>query len=259
VTGARRGIGRATAERFAADGWSVALNDVDRAGLEATVAALASAGASVSAHAADVGDPGEVAAMVDHVYQRHGRLDALVNNAGVLRFAPFLDYDLDDLRETVRTNLVGPFVCTQEVARRWVEAGSGGSIVMVSSVSAHQARPRHAAYGSSKAGLEMLTRTAALELAGHGIRVNCVAAGGPILTEMVVSLTDPATVGDRVRASNPMGRAGRPAEVAEAIFHLAGPGASYTTGAVLVVDGGVSLGRAHERHLRSGDGAPGDV
>ena len=198
----------------------------------------------MSGHVADVGDRGEVAAMMDQVFDRYGRLDALVNNAGIIRFAPFLDYDLDDLEETVRTNFIGPFLCTQEVARRWVGAGSGGSIVMVSSVSAHQARPGHAAYGSSKAGLEMLTRMAALELAGHGIRVNCVAAGGPILTESVASLTDAATFEDRVRASNPMGRAGRPAEVAEAIVHLAGAGASYTTGAVVVVDGGVSLGRS---------------
>lgn len=243
VTGGRRGIGRAVAERFLAGGWAVAINDLAAPGIEETVASLSANGADVSGHVADVGDEAQVAWMIDDVYARHGRLDALVNNAGTMRFAPFIGCSPDEFAATLRTNLVGAFYCTQRVANRWVSAGTGGCVVMISSVSGHQARPGHGAYGASKAGLEMLAKVAAMELAPLGIRVNCVAAGGPIVTEGVKDHVAEPGFADRIRVQNPMQRPGEPAEVAGAAFFLSSPEATYITGAVLTVDGGASLGR----------------
>lgn len=243
VTGARRGIGRAIAERFVADGWAVALNDIDESALGETVASISAAGGEISAHPGDVSQRHQVDRLVEEVIERHGGLDALVANAGVIRFAPFTDYPVADFEETLRVNLVGAFHCAQAVARAWIERGVPGAIVMVSSASARQARPGHAAYGSSKAGLEMLARVAAMELAPYDIRVNCVAPGGPILTEFVAPLAEAPGWDERIQAVVPMGRTGAPEEVAEVVRFLAGSGSSYVTGAVVPVDGGVTLGR----------------
>lgn len=243
VTGGRRGIGRAVAERFLAEGWAVALNDIDEAGLVSTVGALASDGSKVSSHPADVGDRGQVEAMIAGVYETHGRLDALVANAGVIRFDPLVEYEPSDFEASLRVNLTGVFHCTQVVARRWIADQTPGSIVIISSVSAQQARSGHGAYGASKAGAEMLARVEAMELAPHGIRVNCVAPGGPIMTEFVAPRAESPGFEDRVRATVPLGRVGEPEEVASVVHFLTGDGASYMTGAVVVVDGGVSLGR----------------
>jgi NAD(P)-dependent dehydrogenase (short-subunit alcohol dehydrogenase family) len=114
---------------------------------------------------------------------------------------------------------------------------------MVSSVSAHQARPGHVGYGASKAAMEMIARVAALELGGHRIRVNCVAPGGPILTEFVAQFADRPGFGEAVESSVPLGRTGEPEEVAEAVYFLATDQGSFITGATVVVDGGVSIGR----------------
>jgi NAD(P)-dependent dehydrogenase (short-subunit alcohol dehydrogenase family) len=243
VTGGRRGIGRAVAERFLADDWAVALNDIDETGLEETVASLAWGGIAVSAHTADVGDRMQVEEMFGDVLDRHGRLDAVVVNAGVIRFAPFTDYPTQDFEDTMRVNLLGAFHCSQVAARYWIETGSSGALVIISSASARQARPGHGAYGSSKAGVEMLAKVAALELAPHRIRVNCVAPGGPIMTEFVAPLAESPDFEERIRSVVPLGRPGSPEEVAGVVFFLAGEQASYVTGAVVAVDGGVTLGR----------------
>jgi NAD(P)-dependent dehydrogenase (short-subunit alcohol dehydrogenase family) len=242
VTGARRGIGRAVAERFLDEGWQVALNDVDD-GLGSTFESLAEKGPLVSAHKADVGDRSAVERMFEEVKEQHGEIDVLVNNAGAIVFAPFLDYDPSDFELLVRTNLLGTFHCSQVAARRWVAGGNPGLIVNVSSVSGRQARPGHLAYGASKAGVEMLTKVSAMELGPHRIRVNCVAPGGPILTEFVQPFADRPGFEERVRTTVPIGRPGEPEEVAGVVYFLTTPDASYMTGSVLVVDGGVTLGR----------------
>jgi len=242
VTGAMRGIGRAVAERFLDEGWQVALNDVDD-GLGSTFESLLEKGPLVSAHKADVGDRLAVERMFEEVIDEHGRIDVLVNNAGAIVFGPFLEYDPSDFELSVRTNLLGTFHCSQAAATRWVGAGQGGSIVNVSSVSGRQARPGHLAYGASKAGVEMLTKVSALELGPHRIRVNCVAPGGPILTEFVQPFSERPGFEERVRTTVPMQRPGEPEEVAGVVYFLTTPDASYMTGSVVVVDGGVTLGR----------------
>ncbi|MGH8949161.1 MAG: SDR family NAD(P)-dependent oxidoreductase, partial [Acidimicrobiia bacterium] len=227
VTGGRRGIGRATAERFMAEGWRVALNDIDAADLAQTVAELSDGGTRASAHVADVSEPEEAAALIAEVTAAHGRLDVLVNNAATIRFAPILEYTAEDLAASLDTNFSGVFYCTQAAARYWVSNGVSGSVVMVSSVSAHQARPGHVGYGASKAAMEIMAKVAALELAPNRIRVNCVAPGGPVLTEFVAPIAAQPGFEEKVEASVPLGRTGRPEEVAEAIFFLATETASY--------------------------------
>jgi len=243
VTGARRGIGRAVAERFLSEGWQVAVNDVEGDELGATFESLLGRGPLVSAHQADVGDRTQVENMFEEVVEDHGRLDVLVNNAGAIRFAAFIEYEPSDFELLVRTNLLGTFHCSQVAAKRWVADGRPGSIINISSVSARQARPGHTAYGASKAGVELLSRVSAMELGPHGIRVNCVSPGGPIMTEFVRPFSEKPGFADRIAAEVPLGRVGDPEEVAGVVHFLATADAAYMTGAVLVVDGGVSLGR----------------
>lgn len=238
MTGARRGIGRAVAERFRADGWRTAINDLDSVGLERTASEL---GSGATAHPCDVSDARAVEYMVQEVIARHGRIDALVNNAGVIRFGSFLHERPRDFARLLAVNLIGAMSCTQAVARHWIGTGVAGAVVMVSSVSGARARVGHAAYGASKAGLERLASVAALELGEYGIRVNCVVPGGPIRTEFVEETLGGA-LGDRVPGRVPLGRMGDASEVAEVVFFLASSAASYVTGASLAVDGGIGQG-----------------
>lgn len=237
VTGARRGIGRAVAQRFLAGGWRVAINDIHAEDLETTARELG----EVSAHPCDVSDPGAVDSMMQEVLARHSRIDALVNNAGVIRFESFLAQRQRDFVEMLGVNLIGPLLCTQAAARHWIAGGLRGSVVMVSSMSAEVARAGHAAYGASKAALERLASVAALELGAYGIRVNCVVPGGPIWTEFVEQQSG-STGEDRLAGRAPLGRVGEPADVAEVVYFLAGREASFVTGANVRVDGGRSLG-----------------
>jgi NAD(P)-dependent dehydrogenase (short-subunit alcohol dehydrogenase family) len=234
VTGAARGIGLATAKRFLADGWRVALLDIEAELLNSAVAALADPGHTL-ALPCDVSDAKAVAGAMAAIERRFGRLDALVNNAGVAVFAPLLDTSDEDWKRVLEVNLTGPFLCTKAAAPLMREHG-GGAIVNITSISAVRASTLRSAYGTSKAGLAHLTKQLAVELASLGIRVNGVAPG-PVETAMAKAVHTPEIRADYHDAI-PLNRYGLEEELAEAVFFLCSDRASYITGQILAVDGG---------------------
>lgn len=234
VTGAARGIGLAAAKRLLAEGWRVALLDIERELLDQTVQTIAAPDTTLAIHC-DVSDPKAVANAVAKVGEHFGRLDALVNNAGIAIFKPLLDTTLDDWSRVMAVNLTGPFICTQAAAPLMREHG-GGAIVNITSISALRASTLRTAYGTSKAGLAHLTKQFAVELATLGIRVNAVAPG-PVDTAMAKAVHTPAIRAD-YHDTIPLNRYGLEEELAEAIFFLCSERASYITGQMLCVDGG---------------------
>jgi len=233
VTGAARGIGLATANRFLADGWRVALLDIDNETLSRTHAALASD--NVIAICCDVADAAGVANAVAEVARKFDRLDALVNNAGIAIFKPILEVTYEDWSRVLAVNLTGPFLCVQAVAPLMRDSG-GGAIVNITSISGLRASALRTAYGTSKAGLAHLTQQQAVELASLGIRVNAVAPG-PVDTAMAKAVHTPAM---RVAYHDaiPLNRYGLEQELAEMIFFLCSERSSYITGQIIAVDGG---------------------
>jgi NAD(P)-dependent dehydrogenase (short-subunit alcohol dehydrogenase family) len=234
VTGAARGIGLATAKRFLADGWRVALLDVDSENLKRTYVALARPDDTL-ALTCDVAIPEQVARVFAELKQRFGQLDALVNNAGIAIFKPILDVTYEDWSRVLAVNLTGPFLCTQAAAPIMRDNG-GGAIVNITSISGLRASTLRTAYGTSKAGLAHLTKQQAAELASLGIRVNAVAPG-PVDTAMAQAVHTPEIRQD-YHDHMPLNRYGLEEELAEAIYFLASDRASYITGQVLCVDGG---------------------
>ena len=234
VTGAARGLGLAAARRFLAEGWRVALIDIDGDNLQRTFTALARPGETL-ALPCDVSDPAAVASTVAAVHDRFGRLDALVNNAGIAIFKPILEVTYEDWQRVLAVNLTGPFLMTQAAAPVMRDTG-GGAIVNITSISGLRASTLRTAYGTSKAGLAHLTKQQAAELASLGIRVNAVAPG-PVDTAMAKAVHTPEIRRD-YHDHMPLNRYGLEEELAEAIFFLCSDRASYITGQVLAVDGG---------------------
>ena len=186
----------------------------------------------------------DVKAMVAKSVERFGKIDGLVNNAGLYPTTPLLEVSEEEWDLVLDTNLKGPFMCIKAVAREMITSGVQGKIVNISSTASLIARPGTVHYASSKSGLNMLTKVLAIELAPHGIRVNCVAPG-VIMTEGVKAhIQNPANVVEHTTklARIPLGREGDPGEVASAVLHLLSDESNYTTGSLLVVDGGYSLG-----------------
>ncbi|NEE20177.1 SDR family oxidoreductase [Streptomyces sp. SID7499] len=252
ITGADSGIGRATAVRLAQAGMDVGITyHSDREGAQETAGEVRSHGQRAEVARMDLTRLPDAADTVDDLCERLGRIDVLVNNAGTGTMTPFLDLELSDVREVLDVDLVGPFLCGQKAARHMIGHGEGGRIINVTSVHEHEPRVGAAPYCAAKGGLGQLTQVMALELAEHRITVNAVAPG-EISTPMTGQEdTDPHT---ESRPGIPLGRPGDAREVAAVIAFLAGPDASYVTGASWSVDGGMlRMGPQAGSHLTGHD------
>jgi 3-oxoacyl-[acyl-carrier protein] reductase len=236
VTGASRGIGRAIAEALAASGAKVVVNYASSADAAAEVVeGIEAAGGQAWAQQADVANEMEVEAMVKEVLEREGRVDVLVNNAGITRDGLLMRMKTADWQSVIDLNLTGVFLCTRAVSRTMLKARSG-RIINITSVVGLMGNPGQANYSAAKAGVIGLTRSTAAEFASRGITVNAVAPGF-IATDMTSDLN-----AEPILAAIPLGRLGQPEEVAGAVrFLAADPAAAYITGQVLAVDGGMVM------------------
>jgi glucose 1-dehydrogenase len=240
VTGAARGIGNAIARRFLKEGARVVAADMDDARGMAMAKELGASG-MLRYVRCDVGDAASVAALVQEATGAFGRVDVLVNNAGVLAAKDFLDLEEAEFDRVLRTNLKGSFLCGQAVARHMVErvkrGEKPGAIVNMSSVNAVFAIANQVPYSISKGGINQLTKVMALSLAPHGIRVNAIGPGS-INTEMLAATMADSAARGRILSRTPLGRIGESAEIAAIAVFLASDEASYITGQTIYADGG---------------------
>ncbi|MGB9227749.1 SDR family NAD(P)-dependent oxidoreductase [Mycobacterium sp.] len=239
VTGGTRGIGRAITERLADSGVDVAAGYAsDCVAAESVRDRLEKRGARITLHRVDVGDPDSCRRLVNDVLDQHGRIDYLINNAGTVTEQRYGDISADDWQQHLAVNLSAAFFLTQAAITAMVERRFG-RIVNIGSVSAAMGSPVQIPYAAAKSGLVGLTRSTARAVARKGITVNCVVPGS-FDTELSQSLA--ITDRDMVTSMIPVGRWGRPEELAHAVAFLLDDMSSYITGAVLTVDGGMSMG-----------------
>jgi len=232
VTGGAQGIGEACVRRFARENANVVIADID----DSRGLALAAELSGLYVHC-DVGDKAQVDTLVSKTIATYGRIDVLVNNAGIFKAADFLEVSEADFDAVLRINLKGSFLVGQAVAREMAKTGKG-SIINMSSVNGVLAIPNIASYNVSKGGINQLTRVMALSLVDKGIRVNAVAPG-TIATELAVkAVLTSIEATAKVMSRTPMKRLGEPSEIADTVAYLASDAASYITGEIIVVDGG---------------------
>jgi len=249
VTGAARGIGLATTKKFLSEHWQVVLLDIDGETQDQACEALNDPDNTISIHC-DVSVPGQVTAAVEEAVARFGRIDTLVNNAGIAIFESVMDTSFADWSDVMAVNLSGPFICTQACVPVMLATG-GGSIINITSISGVRASTLRVAYGTSKAALMHLTKQLAAELGTQGIRVNAVSPG-PVDTAMAKQVHTPDIRAD-YHDSIPLNRYGSEQELAEAIFFLSSDKASYINGTIINVDGGFAASGIGLPSLRRAD------
>lgn len=237
VTGAGRGIGKEIAVTFASEGAKVVVAELDEQSGQATAAEIHDKGWESTFVKVDVTDRDSVKAMVDVAVEKYGRIDVLVNNAGITADALLVKMTEEQWDKVIAVNLKGVFNCTQAVAPKMVEQGSG-CIITISSVVGLYGNVGQTNYSATKAGVIGMTKTWAKELGRKGIRANAVAPGF-IITEMTAKM--PQKILDMMKEKTPLGRLGLPKDVANAVLFLASDEASFVNGAVLSVDGGIVL------------------
>jgi len=239
VTGAATGIGKAIASAMAAEGASVVIDYVgDPAVANAAVQAIQSAGGKSLAISADVSNPAQVAQLFQKTFEAFGRLDILVNNAGLEYKHPFPEFPFDLWQKVIAVDLTGPFLCAQAAAQAMIRQAAGGRIINISSVHEDLPMPTNAPYCAAKGGLRMLMRTIAVELAPYKITVNNIAPGA-IYTPIDADIESHPEIEAKLMAEIPLGRWGKPEEVAALAVFLASDAASYCTGSTFFIDGGM--------------------
>jgi len=239
VTGAATGIGQAIAVAFANEGASVVVDYMgDVAPATRTLEKIQAAGGHGHCVKADISDPAQVRYLVEQTVGKFGRLDILVNNAGIEFKHPFLEFPIDLWHKVIEVDLTGPWLCAQAAAQQMVKQGGGGRIINISSVHEDLPMPTNAPYCAAKGGLRMLMRTIAVELAPHQITVNNIGPGA-IYTPIDKEIESDATMEKELLAEIPLGRWGRPEEVAELAVYLASDAAAYITGSTHFIDGGM--------------------
>ncbi|RPE09243.1 SDR family oxidoreductase [Chitinophaga lutea] len=234
VTGAGQGIGFEIARQLAAEGAGVVLNDIDALLAQKAAAAITATGGACVAVPGNTADIAVIRQMIAAAVQHFGRLDVAIANAGITLFGDFLTYPQESFNQVLQVNLGGTFFLAQEAAKQMISQGGGGSLLFTSSVTGHQAHKDLAAYGMTKAALEMLAKNLVIELSAHGINVNTVAPGAT-LTER--TLHDPGY--EKVWSQiTPMGRPATTADIANAVLFLVSGKARHITGQCLIIDGG---------------------
>ena len=246
ITGAGSGIGQGTAERLAREGADVCIADIDKEGAEHTASTVREFGREALVVGANVASQSQVEAAVEACMARFGRLDVAVANAGIGRGAPLLEMSLKDWQDQLDINLTGVFLTAQATARAMVKAGNGGRIVCISSLAAENTGAGIWSYSATKAGVRIMVRGWAQELGPHGITVNAIGPG-VIDTPLAHGLAgdDDGPIRTALEERTPVGRVGRPSDIAGLIAFLAGPDGAFMSGSYLLMDGGLRYARGN--------------